>query len=377
MGMSFPVLQRAVHDEPRTSGYKVGLLQAANIAGCVGGTLLVGLVGLSTVGTTGSFRALLVLGLVFAAVGVRACGRTFLIPGAILLALAAGFPTQDSLWRHLHGVRRGVMAFFEEDATGLVAVTPDGGSGRRWRLSINGKGNSWFPYGGVHTMLGALPVALHPDPSHVGLIGLGSGDTAWAASWRPDIRSLTIFELSSPQQTLLKRLNAAAPLPDLQALLDDPRVKVVVADGRKSLVAEPTRYDILEADAMYPSAAYSGNLYSVEFFRIGASRLAPGGLMCTWAPTARIRASFTTVFPHVVAVGDGGILIEASTRSSAAALVHTEKKTRKRYEEVARALALARVLPRETAADRAVNRDLFPRERVRRALNPRRAGWAV
>ena len=35
---------RAVHDELRTSGRKVGALQAANIAGCVAGSLLIGLV---------------------------------------------------------------------------------------------------------------------------------------------------------------------------------------------------------------------------------------------------------------------------------------------------------------------------------------------
>jgi len=369
MGMSFPVLQRAVHDDPRTSGYKVGLLQAANIAGCVGGTLLVGLVGLSAFGTTGSFRALLVLGLAFAAVGVRRCGRAFLVPGAVLLALAAGFPTQDALWRHLHGVRPGVQAFFQEDATGMVAVTPDVSAGRRWRISINGKGNSWFPYGGVHTLLGAIPAALHPAPSRVALIGLGSGDTAWAASWRPDTRSLKVFELSSPQWTLLERLSAAAPLPDLQALLDDPRVSVVVADGRKSLVAEPTRYDIIEADAMYPSAAYSGTVYSVEFFRIGADRLAPGGLMVTLAPTPRIRASFSAVFPHVVAVGDGNILIgslEPIAWEPAVWLSRLERAKEylgeTRYEAVARALGQARVLDREPIAEAALNRDLFPRD---------------
>ena len=44
MGFVFPILQRAVHDDVRTSGRKVGALQAANIAGCVAGSLLVGLV---------------------------------------------------------------------------------------------------------------------------------------------------------------------------------------------------------------------------------------------------------------------------------------------------------------------------------------------
>ena len=56
MGLSFPILQRAVHDDPRTSGRKVGSLQAANIAGCTAGSLLVGLVALERLGTPGTLR---------------------------------------------------------------------------------------------------------------------------------------------------------------------------------------------------------------------------------------------------------------------------------------------------------------------------------
>ena len=42
MGLSFGALQRAVQDDPATSGRKVGFLQAANIAGCTAGSLLTG-----------------------------------------------------------------------------------------------------------------------------------------------------------------------------------------------------------------------------------------------------------------------------------------------------------------------------------------------
>jgi hypothetical protein len=56
MGLSFPALQRAVQDDPATCGRKVGLLQAANIAGCVVGSLAVGLAGLTWLGTSGSLQ---------------------------------------------------------------------------------------------------------------------------------------------------------------------------------------------------------------------------------------------------------------------------------------------------------------------------------
>ena len=46
----------------------------------------------------------------------------------------------------------------------IVAVTPDAG---RFRLSVNGKGNSRMPYGSVHTLLGAMPAVVHPAPADV------------------------------------------------------------------------------------------------------------------------------------------------------------------------------------------------------------------
>ena len=49
MGISFGILQRAVHDDLRTSGLKVGVLQAGNIVGNVAGSLLAGLLLLGTV----------------------------------------------------------------------------------------------------------------------------------------------------------------------------------------------------------------------------------------------------------------------------------------------------------------------------------------
>ena len=104
MGLSFPVLQRAVQDDPATSGRKVGVLQAANIAGCVGGSLLVGLAGLSWLGTAGSLRLLVGAGAAFAVLGVVAYGRrgVFAVLAPALLGLAAALPGNDVLWGRLH-----------------------------------------------------------------------------------------------------------------------------------------------------------------------------------------------------------------------------------------------------------------------------------
>jgi hypothetical protein len=371
MGVSFPILQRAVHDDPATSGRKVGALQAANIAGCVAGSLLVGLVSLQHLGTPGTLRLLIAVGIVFALVGLRFYGWAFAAAALLLALLAFALPGPERLWRRLHGVPARVpLALFEEDATSVVALTPDDGS---WRLSVNGKGNSWLPYGrgrrfgGGHTLLGALPATVHPAPADVAVVGLGSGDTAWAAAWRAETRSLTVFEISAPQPRILWRLVGLVEMPDTRRLLEDPRLRVRIEDGRKALEAGGETYDLIEADATWPETSGSGNLYSVEFFASASRRLKPGGVMCTWAPTPRVAASFRAVFPHALEAGNEEVLVGSlsplpfeppvwAARAAAAEAYLGPRRTRDL------AAALRRLRPAPSPPETSLNHDLFPRD---------------
>jgi len=366
MGFSFPILQRAVHDDPRASGRRVGALQAANIAGCAAGSLLVGLVSLGVLGTSGTLRALLLLGLVFAAVGLREYGRGFLVPGALLVVLCFLVPGPDALWRRLHGQSARVpVAIFEEDGTGVVAVTPD--REMDWRLSVNGKGNSWLPYGDGHTVLGAVPASVHPSPRRVAVVGLGSGDTVWAASYRAQTVSTTVFEISSPQPKVLWRLAGLVPLPDLRRLLEDPRIQIRIQDGRKALESSDESWDVIETDAIWPETAGSGNLYSVEFFTAASRRLAPGGIMCTWAPTARVTRTFRSVFAHVLEYEAGEIVVgsQSPIPFEPAAWVGRVRAREdylgaERVDDVVKALEALRPAP--PPGKGSLNRDLFPRD---------------
>ena len=367
MGASFPALQRAVQDDPATAGRKVGRLQAANIAGCVAGSLLVGLVGLARLGTSGSLRAVVAAGALFALAGLAAYGwRSAFTPLlGLVVAAAAAVPANETLWPRLLGAPsvRGLLA---EDATGVSAVLPsvDG-----WKVTVNGKHHSRLPFGGVHTRLGALPAVLHPAPARVAIVGLGSGDTAWAAACRPETREVVVFEIAAGQRGLLERVAGQARLPDLDRLLADPRLRVVVADGRHAIARATTRYDVIEADALWPYAAGAGNLYSVEFFRACASRLAPGGVMCTWAPTPRVRAAFLAAFPHVVGPRDRSILVGSARpledaggawAARAADPAFVAYLGSERADDLRRVLARLAPVSRDEEAE--PNLDLFPRD---------------
>jgi MFS family permease len=297
MGVSFAILQRGVQDDQASSGWKVGVLQAANITGCAAGSLVVGLIGLELLGTAETLRVLLGLMLVFGIVGFWAYGfrsvPTVLFP--IFLAFILLVPGQGSLWTRLHGDQPGLM--ISEDATGVVGLVP---KPEGHDVFVDGRWHSSLPFGGSHSEFGALPALLHASPREVAIIGLGSGDTAWSVGFRKDTQSVTVFELRSGEMKLLQRVAREHSYPSLLSFIGDPRVELVIEDGRKALNLGNKTYDVIQADPLVPMSAYCGNIYSVEFFRLCAARLKPGGIMCQWVPTPRIRASFAAAFPYVL-----------------------------------------------------------------------------
>jgi spermidine synthase len=223
------------------------------------------------------------------------------------------------------------------------------------------------PYGSGHTLLGAMPATVHAAPRDVAVVGLGSGDTAWASAWRPETRSLTVFEISAPQPRILWRLVGFLDVVDTRHLLEDPRLHIRIEDGRKALEARDDRFDLIETDATWPETAGSGNLYSLEFFRAASRRLRPGGLMCTWAPTPRVVATFRSVFPYALEAEGGDVLIGSLEPIAYAREAWTARAaTATPYLGAARVRdvleAVSKLKPAGAPPSVSLNRDLWPRD---------------
>jgi predicted membrane-bound spermidine synthase len=374
MGFGFPVLQRATQAEPATSGRRVGVLQAANIAGCVLGSLVTGLVLIDAVGSSGVFRLLCLGAVLVALVGLRATrDRRFAALAAALLTLAAFFPRREALWLRLHGNPAAAESLVEEDAAGVtvLAPRPDG-----YSMAINGRYNSWLPYGWLHTYVGALPALIHAAPGEVAVLGLGSGDTAWAAGLRPETRSLTVFELASSTPRLLARVADRPRMERVRSFMTDRRVSFVYDDGRRRLRADGRKYDVIVADAIDYDTSMSNNIYSLEYYRQVKECLRPGGLVCVVAKTPRIRAALSRVLPYTVTFGREDLIL------AGAEPIHIDGEAwvaRLRSEPVVDYLGRARVrelvgLVRQAAHGRAapptaeVNVDLDPKDEFVRPL---------
>jgi hypothetical protein len=140
---------------------------------------------------------------------------------------------------------------------------------------------------------------LHPAPKEVAVIGLGSGDTPYSLGGRAETVAVTCIEIVRPQAETLRLVQQRRPYAGLDGLLNDKRYQFVFTDGRSYLGTNQKKYDVIEADALRPNSAFAGNLYSYEYFLLLKSRLNPGGLAVTWAPTTRVIETFVKAFPLV------------------------------------------------------------------------------
>ena len=301
MGFSFPVVQKAVQRDLDLLGSRVGLVQLANIVGNSMGSLVAGLLLLDMVGTAGTLKLLVAIGLAFALLqlaGPRATRWAYL-PAAVLVAGLLFFPGGDAFWRRLHGLKE-EKAIIAEDKTGLSLLKMSGAD--NGRLYIQGHSQSQLPFTTVHAFLGAIGPLTHDEPKRVLVIGSGTGGTPYAAGLNPATEKVRVIEIVAPViETLHDYVNEGGRS-GIDQLLANKKFEVVVADGRHALAHDAARYDVIEADAILPKTALSGLLNSQEFFRQVRAKLAPGGIYVQWAPTQRSIETFRSVFPYVTMV---------------------------------------------------------------------------
>jgi len=310
MGYGFPNLVRAAASSVAVLGGSIGAVYCANIVGATAGSLLVGFTALHYLG---SERTLLLLALLGAAVGctalryggaIRRRDRTVAIAVAILALL---FPARGQLIRALHVADLpGVSYAAKEDRSGVVALRRQdrvlafaaeqkvlGAS----KLYIDGaahgrgEGSAVTSHWPVEMAMAGLP-----RPRRALSIGLGDGVMCAAALAAPDLEELVIVELNGALADVLGTTARGA------AVLGSPRVRYVVDDGRRWLLANPAqRFDVIMMSPLHAAHAFGGNLFSREFFQIIRSRLNDGGtLVVTTVDLFSTARTIATVFEHVI-----------------------------------------------------------------------------
>ncbi len=125
------------------------------------------------------------------------------------------------------------------------------------------------------------PVMLaHPNPKRVAVIGGGEGATIREVL-KHDVEEVVMVDLDEEVIRVAKEY-----LPEWhQGAFDDPKVKLVIQDGRKFLEeTEPGTFDVIILDLVDPTeGAPAAKLYTKEFYELVKRALKDDGIMVTQA----------------------------------------------------------------------------------------------
>jgi spermidine synthase len=336
LGIAFPLSLELAGSRDAIPA-RLGVLYAVNTIASVAGALAAGFVAIPTWGLRTSLliaTTSLLIGATTLVVRGSFAGRPRIIALLPLTALAvwmATSPRWDRDWLasggylytrfvpagidHRAALTAGTLLYYREGAAGSVSVKEL--TGYR-SLSIDGKVDASTARDMLtQKLLAHLPLLLHPNPQHVGIVGLGSGVTVASALVHP-VASVDVIEISP------EVVEASAYFTHVNRhALDDRRTRLVRGDGRTHLSLTSRRYDVVISEPSNPWMAGVAALFTQEFFTTVRGRLAPEGIFCQWAHTydvsdANLRsivATFRTVFPDATMwlAGDGDLLLVGST----------------------------------------------------------------
>jgi spermidine synthase len=325
MGGMFPLAARLYARRIVRLGSEIGVLYAFNTLGSILGSVAGSFLFLRLLGVEDSL--ILISGL-YAAVGIalmlgvaeftgpRARWSWAGLAAAVLALTMVSMPSWDKklmtsgvyryapLYRTVDGLksnlRRVTLLFYSEGEGATVSVER---FEDEFSLLIDGKADASTGIADMRqqTLLAYLPLLAHPDPQTVLVIGLGSGVTLGCAE-RFGVRQIDCVEILPNEVEATRSFTTYN-----YDCLADPRLSLIIGDGRNHLSLTSRSYDIIISHPTNPWISGVGDLFTREYFEVARSRLAPGGIMCAWFQMYHMSVedleiavrTFLEVFPHV------------------------------------------------------------------------------
>ncbi|OCH90753.1 saccharopine dehydrogenase [Obba rivulosa] len=126
-------------------------------------------------------------------------------------------------------------------------------------------------------MITHLPLASHPNPKKVLVIGGGDGGVVREVLKHDTVEQVVLCDIDEAVIRVSKQY-----LPHMSALLNDPRVVVYVGDGFKFLADNTSTYDAIITDSSDPVGP-AASLFQKPYFELLRDALTPGGHISTQA----------------------------------------------------------------------------------------------
>ena len=361
-GYQFPLLIGLLGPGKNRVGREVGTAYAANTLGSIAGSIAGGFGLLPLLSAPGVWRLVVGLLLLLAVAAALIERRRLLLPVglAVIGGLLASASGPSAFWRHspigagrvigdwespnevreaLQNQRRGIV--WERDGVeSSVAIDIT----RETAFLVNGKADgSARADSPTQIMSGLVGSMLHPDPRRALVIGLGTGSTAGWLGAVPSIERVDVVELEPSVVEVARRLALVN-----HDVLSNPKVRLVIGDGRELLLTTPERYDVVFSEPSNPYRAGIASLFTREFYEAVEDRLHPGGIFLQWLQAyevdaevvATVYSTLNAVFPHVETweINSGDLLLVATREP----LAHDAGRVRERAGRSPYAEALLR-----------------------------------
>ncbi|MGE4631832.1 MAG: hypothetical protein AAEJ47_02225 [Planctomycetota bacterium] len=302
------------HGEKGRLDRGAGILQGSNLIGAMVGACVAAFWIIPTRGTLFLFL-LCGIGTVLAGVpalrrGSRGGAASSYLCGALLLAAATQFWDADLLgagvfqWSRTEisqGValeawqQREVLASFE-GRLGRVQIERDLSQNTSY-LRVGGRIEGSVPIDPAlpsladlptEVLLGVLPTWVGPGQGKLLVVGLGGGTTVAAATdcWNGEV---VVSEIEpAVKQALLSDAGRQAFPAEHQALFGSKAPSILLEDARALLSRDARLWDAIVIQPSEPWLLWSAPLFTPNFHRLLARRLAPRGVVIQWLQLYRI-----------------------------------------------------------------------------------------
>jgi spermidine synthase len=333
-GASFPLALAAVAAPGQDPGRLVGGVYAANTVGAIVGSVLSGLLLVTTLGTPTSMQVLIIMSAISAlmllapvAAGETARGGMQWVPTVMLVAATAGagliaravpdlprilvaYGRYSATWVGLSNI-----IYAEEGLNASVAVSEMSNGVRNYHNAGKVQASSEPQDMRLQRMLGHITHLVPNTPTNALVIGCGAGVTAGAVSIGPRVKTMTIAEIEPLVPRSVARyfwMHNYAVVGDETGAPPNPKVTVHIDDARHFLLTTPQKFDAITSDPLDPWVKGAATLYSTEFFDLVKRKLNPGGIVTLFVQlyesnTEAVKSeigTFMKAFPNSVVWGN-------------------------------------------------------------------------